>query len=106
MGGLALPELLKAEHDSGLGKSKKAVIMIYMVGAPPHQDLFDLKMDAPLEYRGPFKPISTKVPGIQISEHMPGCAKIMDKLVPIRSVYGSPSGAHGIGSAESWDRTG
>lgn len=94
MGGLGLPDLLRAEKDSGLGRSKKAVIMIYMVGAPPHQDIFDLKMDAPLEYRGPFKPISTNVPGIRISEHMPRCAKIMDKLAPIRSVYGSPSGAH------------
>ncbi|MGV3756745.1 MAG: DUF1501 domain-containing protein [Verrucomicrobiota bacterium] len=94
MGGLALPQLLQAEQLSGIKKSHKAVIMIYMAGAPPHQDLFDLKMDAPLEYRGPFKPISTKVPGIQISEHMPQCAKIMDKLVPIRSMYGSPSGDH------------
>ena len=94
MGGLALPDLLRAEQQSGVGRSQKAVIMIYMVGAPPHQDLYDLKMDAPLEYRGPYKPISTNVPGIQISEHMPHCAKIMDKLVPIRSVYGSPSGAH------------
>jgi hypothetical protein len=94
MGGLALPDLLRAEQQSGVGRSRKAVIMIYMVGAPPHQDLYDLKMDAPLEYRGPYKPISTNVPGIRISEHMPHCAKIMDKLVPIRSVYGSPSGAH------------
>ncbi len=94
MGGLALPDLLRAEEQAGVGRSRKAVIMIYMVGAPPHQDLYDLKMDAPLEYRGPYKPISTNVPGIQISEHMPRCAKIMDKLVPIRSVYGSPNGAH------------
>lgn len=94
MGGLALPQLLRAEALSGIRKSHKAVIMIYLVGAPPHQDMFDLKMDAPLEYRGPYKPISTKVPGIQISEHMPLCARIMDKLVPIRSVYGSPSGDH------------
>jgi hypothetical protein len=94
MGGLALPQLLQAEALSGIRQSHKAVIMIYLVGAPPHQDMFDLKMDAPLEYRGPYKPISTKVPGIQISEHMPHCARIMDKLVPIRSVYGSPSGDH------------
>ena len=94
MGGLTLPQLLQAETATGVGKSPKAVIMIYLVGAPPHQDMFDLKMDAPSEYRGPYKPISTNVPGIQISEHMPHCAKIMDKLVPLRSVYGSPDGAH------------
>jgi hypothetical protein len=94
MGGLSLPQLMQAEALSRVGKSAKSVIMIYMAGAPPHQDLFDLKMDAPLEYRGPYKPISTNVPGIQISEHMPHSARIMDKLVPIRSMYGSVTGDH------------
>ncbi len=94
MGGLGLPQLLRAEAVSGVRKSPKAVIMIYMAGAPPHQDIFDLKMDAPLEIRGPFSPISTNVPGIQISEHMPHCARIMDKLVPIRSMVGSLTGDH------------
>ena len=94
MGGLSMPEILKAEAMSRVGKSAKSIIMIYMAGAPPHQDLFDLKMDAPLEYRGPYKPISTNVPGIQISEHMPYSAKIMDKLVPIRSMVGSVTGDH------------
>ena len=94
LGGLSLPQLLQAEQLAGIRKSHKAVIMIYLVGAPPHQDMFDLKMDAPLEIRGPHRPISTNVPGIQISEHMPHCAKIMDKLVPIRTMYGSPSGDH------------
>ena len=94
MGGLSLPQILRAEAQSGIRKSPKSVIMIYMAGAPPHQDLFDLKMDAPLEYRGPYKPISTNVPGIQISEHMPHCARIMDKLVPIRTMTGSVTGDH------------
>ncbi len=94
MGGISLPQLLRAEAGSGVGRSAKSVIMIYMAGAPPHQDLFDLKMDAPLEYRGPYRPVSTKVPGIQISEHMPHSARIMDKLVPIRSMYGSVTGDH------------
>jgi hypothetical protein len=94
MGGLSLPRLLQAESQAGLGRSPKAVIMIYLVGAPPHQDMFDLKMEAPMEIRGPHRPIRTKVPGIQISEHMPHCARIMDKLVPIRTMYGSPSGDH------------
>ena len=94
MGGIGLPQMLRAEALSGIRKSPKAVIMIYMAGAPPHQDIFDLKMDAPLEIRGPYKPISTNVPGIQISEHMPRCARIMDKLVPIRSMYGSLTGDH------------
>lgn len=94
MGGLTLPQLLQAEQAAGVGKSHKAIIMIYMVGAPPHQDMYDLKMNAPSEIRGEFSPIKTNVPGIEISEHMPRMAKIMDKCVPLRSVYGSPSGAH------------
>lgn len=94
LGGLSLPGLLRAEQAAGIQKSHKAVIMIYMVGAPPHQDMYDLKMDAPSEIRGEFRPIDTAVPGIQICEHLPKLASIMDKLVPLRSVYGSPDGNH------------
>lgn len=94
MGGLTLPQLLRAEQRSGQSGSHKAVIMIYMVGAPPHQDMYDLKMTAPAEIRGEFRPIKTQVPGIEICEHMPYMARIMDKCVPLRSVYGSPNGAH------------
>jgi len=94
LGGLTLPGLLRAERTQGITNSPKAVIMIYMVGAPPHQDMYDLKMDAPSGIRGEFKPIRTKVPGIQICEHLPKIASIMDKCVPLRSVYGSPDGDH------------
>lgn len=94
MGGLALPDLLRAEARQGQGASRKAVIMIYLCGAPPHQDMFDLKMDAPAEVRGEFRPIPTNVNGIEICEHLPRLAGIMDKLVPIRTVYGSPDGNH------------
>ena len=94
VGGLSLSELLRDEAKAGIRSSTKSVIFIYLVGGPPHQDMFDLKMDAPLEIRGPHRPIRTNVPGIQISEHMPRCAKIMDKLVPIRTMYGSPGGDH------------
>ena len=64
MGGLSLPQLLQAEKAAGLGSSNKAVIMIYMAGAPPHQDLIDPKPDAPKEVRSAFGPIATKVKGI------------------------------------------
>jgi hypothetical protein len=94
MGGLTLPGLLQAEQQAGITNSRKAVIMIYMCGAPGHQDMYDLKMEAPQEIRGEFRPIPTNVPGIEICEHMPRLAKIMDKCVPLRSVYGSPNGAH------------
>src|SRR4026207_456091 len=86
LGGLALPQLLQAEARAGLGKSHKAVIMIYLPGGPPHQDTFDLKLDAPSEIRGEFRPIPTNVPGIQICEHLPRIAGITDKLTIIRSI--------------------
>src|SRR5690349_11766071 len=87
LGGLALPGLLKAEALTGR-RSPKAIIMIYLPGGPPHQDMFDIKVDAPMEIRGEFKPIPTNVPGIQICEHLPRMAAMMDKLVPIRSMVG------------------
>lgn len=94
MGGLTLSQLLRAEAAAGLRNSHKSIIMIYMVGAPSHQDMYDLKMDAPSEIRGEFRPVATPVPGLQICEHMPGMAAIMDKCVALRSVHGSPNGAH------------
>ena len=86
LGGLALPELLRAEAASGIGRSHKAVIMIYLPGGPPHQDTFDLKLDAPSEIRGEFRPIPTNVDGLQICEHLPRIATICDKLAVIRSI--------------------
>ncbi|MSR57672.1 MAG: DUF1501 domain-containing protein [Planctomycetaceae bacterium] len=94
LGGLALPQVLQAEasltapRDRSL--SHKAIIMIYLSGGPSHQDMYDLKMEAPKEIRGSFRPISTNVSGIEICEHMPRLAKMMDKFAIIRSLYGSP----------------
>ncbi len=89
MGGLTLPQLLASEAAAGAGKSHKAVIMVYLCGGPPHQDMYDLKMDAPAEIRGDFSPIKTNVPGIEICELLPNLARNMDKLVPIRSIVGA-----------------
>lgn len=89
LGGLALPQLLQAEASTGLKRGHKAVIMIFLPGGPSHQDMFDLKMDAPSEIRGEFKPISTSVPGIQICEHLPKLAKLIDKTAIIRSIVGA-----------------
>ena len=86
MGGLALPQVLQAELASGIRRSQKSVIMIYLPGGPPHQDTFDLKLDAPSEIRGEFRPIPTNVPGLQICEHLPLTARICDKLTVIRSI--------------------
>ena len=88
-GGLSLADLLRVEAHAGIRKSHKAIINIFLPGGPPHQDMFDLKPNAPQEIRGELRPINTNVPGIQISELLPRTAAIMDKLVLIRSVVGA-----------------
>ena len=94
LGGQSLPNLLRAEEHAGIRNSHKAVIMVYMAGAPSHQDMYDLKMQAPREIRGEFQPIETSVPGIQLCEHLPMLARVMNRCVALRSVYGSPTGDH------------
>ncbi len=89
MAGLSLPQLYRAEASTGGKLGHKAVIMIFLPGGPSHQDMFDLKPDAPSEIRGEFKPISTNVSGIQICEHLPLMAKMMDKMAIIRSIVGA-----------------
>src|SRR5262249_3034905 len=79
MGGLSMPEIFRAEARAGIVPSKKAVIMIFLSGGPPHQDMVDLKPEAPAEFRGEFNPIATNVPGIEICEHMPLLAQMTDK---------------------------
>lgn len=88
-GGLSLPRLLQREAHAGGGHGNKSVIMVFLPGGPPHQDMFDLKMEAPSEIRGAFQPISTNVAGIQICEHLPRMAAMMDRLVAIRSIVGA-----------------
>jgi hypothetical protein len=73
----------QAGHTSA---NDPAVIFIWLPGGPPHQETFDLKPEAPEEYRGEFRPIATNVPGIQICEHLPKLASIADKYALIRSV--------------------
>jgi Protein of unknown function (DUF1501). len=90
LAGLSLPQLLKAEAASG--KRPKSVIMIYLVGGPPHQDMFDLKPEAPAEIAGPWRPIHTNVPGMEICEAFPRLARMADKLVTIRSIADSQAG--------------
>jgi Protein of unknown function (DUF1501) len=89
IGALSLPELLRAEANSGRGSSNKSVIMVYLPGGPAHQDMYDLKTEAPSEIRGEFRPIATNVAGIQICEHLPQLAKLTDKLALIRSMVGA-----------------
>jgi hypothetical protein len=92
-GSLALPNLLAAEAKSNIRTSHRAVINIYLPGGPPHIDMWDMKPDAPAEVRGEFNPIKTNVTGIEICEHFPLIAKMMDKFAIIRSLVGN-SGDH------------
>src|SRR6188472_1229634 len=89
LGGLSLAQLLQAEAHAGIKNSRKSVIMIYLVGGPPHQDMFDLKPEAPREIAGPWRPITTNVPGFEICEAFPRLARLADKLTVIRSLVGN-----------------
>jgi uncharacterized protein (DUF1501 family) len=86
--GLTLPNFLKMSQAGMVnpnGKAK-AAIFVNLGGGPTHMDTFDLKPDAPAEYRGEFNPIKTNVPGMEISEHLPKLAKCADKYVILRGV--------------------
>src|SRR5262249_58131358 len=91
VGGMTLANLLQTEASAGVRSSQKSVILIYLVGGPPHQDMFDLKPDAPKEFAGPWKPIATNVNGVRICEAFPRLGRIMDKLVVVRSLVGNQS---------------
>ncbi len=90
--GLTLADLLRGQaHASTTGTTtqssgNKSAIMIYLPGGPSHMDMYDLKPDAPAEYRGEFRPIQTNVPGIQICEHFPRQARMFDRMSVIRSI--------------------
>lgn len=87
--GLSLPRWLEARAratEVNRSAGAKACIFIYMWGGPAHQDVWDLKPDAPAEIRGEFQPIDTSVPGIRISEHMPLTAGMCHRLAMVRSV--------------------
>lgn len=94
--GLSLPKLLAAEANSPPAAKNKAkakqCIFIFLEGGPPQQDMWDPKPNAPAEIRGPFKPIATKTPGIQFTEHCPNCAKLTDKFTVVRSHSHSDNG--------------
>src|SRR5271170_4084107 len=84
--GVNLLDLVKARAVGGTESKAKQMICVWMAGGPPHIDMFDMKPDAPEDYRGEFKPIQTNVNGLQICELLPNLAKIADKYTVIRSV--------------------
>jgi hypothetical protein len=82
--GLSLPQLLAAESAKATAPAK-ALIFVFLHGGLSTMDTFDLKPDAPPEFRGEFKPIDTNVKGVQVCEHLPKVAQVMDKVSLIRS---------------------
>ncbi len=91
--GLSLADVLRAEAEQNIGSSSKAIINIHLDGGPPQMDMIDLKPGAPVEVRGEFQPISTRIPGFQICELMPKLANMADKFSFIRSLVGA-AGRH------------
>lgn len=88
--GMTMPKLLRAEAAMAAPTIKpraKSVIFLFQWGGPSHIDMFDMKPDAPEGIRGPYKPISSKADGIQVSEKLPKTAQIMDKVTLVRSMY-------------------
>src|SRR6266851_10348004 len=88
LGGLTLGRLLRLQAESPAPGTtrQKSVIMIHLSGGPSHLDMYDIKPNAPQEYRGEFRPIKTNVPGMEICELMPRQATIADKFAILRGV--------------------
>ncbi len=98
-----LADVLKAQ-GSETGSRQKAVINIFLGGGPPHQDMWEIKVDAPKEIRGEFEPISTQVPGVQIGECFPRIAGMFNKFAAIRSVVGCVDNHDGYQCLSGWPR--
>ncbi|GIW97808.1 MAG: hypothetical protein KatS3mg111_1141 [Pirellulaceae bacterium] len=112
LGGLSLADILRAEasgktsgRQSTTGLGHKAVINVFLAGGPPHQDMWEIKTEAPSEIRGEFRPISTNVPGIQICEVFPRLAQLMDRCAIIRSVVGCKDRHESSQCFSGWDAT-
>src|SRR5437660_8008848 len=88
-GGLAVagflsPCMTSAKTPSGTGA--RSCILVYLLGGPPHLDMWDLKPAAPAEVRGPFRPVATNRTGLQVCEHLPRLARMADRYALVRSV--------------------
>ena len=107
MAGLTLPNWLSLQASGAVDEKKAKIrncITIFLVGSPGHLDTWDMKPDAPEDIRGKFKPISTSVPGVQICEHFPRMARMMDRVALIRSLHYSTGASHENG--QRWMMTG
>ena len=107
MAGLGLPGLMKLEASGAVNEGNariKNLITIFLVGSPGQHDTWDMKPDAPAEFRGKFNPIRTNVTGVQICEHFPLMARMMDKVALIRSLHHRTGATHENG--QRWMMTG
>jgi len=98
--GLSLPAWMQLEADGAVDYSKakiKNCITLLLIGSPGHLDTWDMKPEAPADIRGKFKPIATNVEGIDICEHFPMMARMMDKVALIRSLYHTGPAPHEFG---------
>jgi hypothetical protein len=102
LGGLTLPQLLRAESLAGAKATGKSIINIYLPGGPTHMDTFDLKPDAPKEFRGEFKSIPTVAKGVEICELMPQLAQVADRFTIIRSITGMHNEHNPTQSDSGW----
>src|SRR5947199_2902996 len=88
-GGLAVAAFgsaVRAVEPAAGPRSARSCILVYLLGGPPHLDMWDLKPKAPAEIRGPFRPIAADVPGLQVCEHLPRLARGMGRVALVRSV--------------------
>src|SRR5487761_1258125 len=86
--GLSLADVLRARTSAAPAKAPaKSCILFFLEGGPAHQDLWDMKPDAPAEFRGEFRPIATSAPGIEVCEHLPLVARQMHQVALVRSVH-------------------
>ena len=95
--GLTLSAFQQAKAEQSARDGDVNCIMLFLVGGPSQIDTFDPKPNAPAEVRGPFSPIKTNIPGIQLSEIFPKTAKHADKFSVIRSVYHTAAAVHDTG---------
>jgi hypothetical protein len=94
---LSLSQFLRAQADQGQTDSGRSAILVFLGGGPAHQDTFDLKPNAPSEYRGQFSPVRTAVPGIEICEHLPRLARRTDRYAILRGITHTLAD-HGLGT--------
>lgn len=93
---LSLSDYLRSA-DASDHRSDRSAVLVFLGGGPSHQDTFDMKPEAPAEYRGQFRPVQTSAPGVEICEHLPRLARLADRYAVIRGISHSLAD-HGLGT--------